>query len=171
MVPRKGLSLAPIPANARVMNVKRHQARAAGLRAFCLLRGRMPDLHTGGKIGHTAFMIVVSDNGARSTSERIALLEDEIALMQERVASCEKFILGARIAVAAGLGWAALLIFGFGRPDALSTTLIVSAVIGGFVFWGSNKATLEAALAQLADLQRNRKELIETLTLRDITLH
>lgn len=116
-------------------------------------------------------MFVVSDNTDNSSSERIALIEDEIALIQERVVSCEKFILGARISVAAGFGWALLLIFGFSRADALSTALIVIAVIGGFVAWGSNKSTLEAAQAQLETLQHRRREMIDALTLRDITLH
>ncbi|MBM3609783.1 MAG: hypothetical protein FJX29_15285 [Alphaproteobacteria bacterium] len=105
------------------------------------------------------------------TSARIAMIEDEIALVQEQLESCEKFIFGARIAVTGGLIWAGLIVLGFVRLDALSLTMIVTCVIGGFVFWGSNKATQEQAQTQLAGLRKRHKALIETLDLRDVTLH
>ena len=102
---------------------------------------------------------------------RIALIEDEIALVQEQAESCAKFVTGAKISVAGGGVWIVAILFGLVRLDALSLTLIVSAVIGGFVFWGSNKASQELAENQLAGLRKRRDDLIAALDLRDVTLH
>ncbi len=104
-------------------------------------------------------------------SEGIARLEDEILQQAARIESCEKLILGAKLAIAAGLGWIALVVVGVSRLDGLATTLIVSGVIGGFVVWGSNKSTLEQSQAQMAGLKQRRKDMIDRLQLRDVTLH
>lgn len=102
---------------------------------------------------------------------RIALIEDEIALVQEQADSCAKFVAGAKIAVAAGGAWIGAILFGFVRLDAVSLTVIVSAIIGGFVFWGSNKASQEQAEGQLAVLRKRRDDLIAALDMRDVTSH
>lgn len=107
--------------------------------------------------------------------DEIERLEALIEELSSRLESCRKFILGARIAIAAGGILLAALLFGAVRFDARLMLVAAAAVLGGIVAWGSNDSTAKETAAEMAATEAERGALIERLELRPVaetrTLH
>jgi hypothetical protein len=99
----------------------------------------------------------------------IERLEARIEGLSERLESCRKFILAARIAVAGGGVLLVAMLFGALRFDPTAMTAAAAAVLGGIVVWGSNRSTADEAARDLATAEADRAALIDQLNLR--TLH
>jgi hypothetical protein len=107
--------------------------------------------------------------------DEIVRLEAQIEELSTRIESCRKFILAARIAVAAGGVLLAALLLGAIRFDVQLMMLAMAALLGGIVVWGSNGSTAKEAESELAAAEANRKALIGLIDLREVaerpTLH
>lgn len=115
----------------------------------------------------------MSDDGLRND---IAHLEERIETLRASLERCRKISLAAKIVIAAGGIWIALVLLGpipF-APAAFFAAL--AALLGGAVLLGSNKTTWEQTQAALADAERVRAQLIGSIALRVVgeerpTLH
>jgi hypothetical protein len=107
--------------------------------------------------------------------DEIVRLEAQIEELSTRIESCRKFILAARIAVAAGGVLLAALLLGAIRFDVQLMMLAMAALLGGIVAWGSNGSTAKEAESELSAAEANRKALIGLIDLREVaerpTLH
>jgi hypothetical protein len=107
--------------------------------------------------------------------DEIVRLEAQIEALSDKIESCRKFILAARIAVAAGGVLLAALFLGAIRFDVQLMMLAMAALLGGIVVWGSNGSTAKEAQGELAAAEANRKALIGMIDLRLVaerpTLH
>jgi hypothetical protein len=105
----------------------------------------------------------------------IARLEEHIEALSDKIESCRKFILAARIALGAGALVLVAMLLGAVRPDLTVMAAAMAASIGGIVVWGSNSGTAKEAAAELAAAEANRSALIGQLDLRTVaerpTLH
>ena len=78
-------------------------------------------------------MDALTDNDeALDPHREIALLEQRIEQLSDKLEGCRKFILAARIAMALGGAILAGLMFGMIRFDPAAMSLGVVGVIGGF---------------------------------------
>ena len=105
----------------------------------------------------------MADDDPHDEIERLEAQIDELA---DRLESCRKFILAARIAVAAGGIVLVAILFGAVRFDPMWLSLAVAALLGGIVAWGSNVATAKEATAELAKAETDRAALIGLIDLR-----
>ncbi len=96
----------------------------------------------------------------------IEKLEVRIEALAEEANACRKLILASRVALIIGCVWIVASIVGVMRMDALQLVTIFTLIIGGIVFFGSNKSTLEEKLAQLREAEAKRAELIGAIRLR-----
>lgn len=107
--------------------------------------------------------------------DEIERLEARIEALAERIESCRKFILAARVATAGGGLVLAALLFGVIRFDLAEMALAGAAVLVGIVVWGSNNSTAKEAAAELAAAETRRAALIGMIDLRTVaerpTLH
>jgi hypothetical protein len=101
--------------------------------------------------------------------DEIVRLEAQIETLSARIESCRKFILAARISVAAGAILLAVLLIGLIRFDPTLMLAAFAALLGGIVVWGSNGSTAQEAAAELAKAETNRRALIGLINLRVIT--
>jgi uncharacterized membrane protein len=105
----------------------------------------------------------------------IALIEQRIELLAEKLEGCRKFVLAARVAMALGAALLVALMFALVRFDGLALTAALVALIGGFVVSGSNRATALETEEQIAASEARRAELIGAIGLRVVserpTLH
>jgi hypothetical protein len=96
----------------------------------------------------------------------IVRLEARIEELAEKLESCRKFVVAARIAMALGGVLLAAGLLGAFRLDALALTGAITAVLGGVVVSGSNGSTARQAAEQLAAAERDRAALIGLIELR-----
>jgi hypothetical protein len=107
--------------------------------------------------------------------DEIVRLEAQIETLGDKIENCRKFILAARIAVAAGAILLAAMLFGAMLPDLTVMTLAMAALLGGIVVWGSNGSTAKEAASEMAAAEATRAALIGQINLRVVgggeTLH
>lgn len=96
----------------------------------------------------------------------IERLEARIEELGETAVSCGKFMLGARVAIIVGAGWMLALLTGFLWLDALRLLTAITLILGGMVFYGSNRSTLDVTQAALRDAEARRAKLIGAIDLR-----
>ncbi|MDP2354499.1 MAG: hypothetical protein Q8M31_00330 [Beijerinckiaceae bacterium] len=96
----------------------------------------------------------------------IEKLEARIEALAEEANACRKLIMASRVALIVGCVWIVASIVGFTRMDALQLVTIFTLIIGGIVFFGSNKSTLEEKLGQMREAEARRAELIGAIRLR-----
>jgi hypothetical protein len=117
----------------------------------------------------------MSEFASDDLREEIVLLEARIQVLADRIESCRKFILGARIAVVGGGVLLAATLSGAINFDSRALLVATAGVLGGIVTWGSNASTAKEAAAQLAQAEKQRTALIERLDLQVVserpTLH
>lgn len=109
------------------------------------------------------------DLGDADAHEEIVRLEEHIEELAAKIDSCRKFILAARIAVAAGGVVLAAMLAGLIRPDLGFMAAAVSLLLGGTVVWGSNSSTAKEATMELAAAETDRAALIEQINPRVIS--
>jgi hypothetical protein len=97
--------------------------------------------------------------------ERVVRLEDRIEQYAHAIENCRKFILVARIAIAAGAVMLALTV-GVLTFSPMAMVGAFAAIIGGIVLAGSNRSTAEQAAAALAAAESERVALIGQIDLR-----
>ena len=98
--------------------------------------------------------------------DQIAQLEAHIESLNEHIARCRKIALGARIAIAGGAIWFALLLFQVVFFDATGFVAALTAVLGGIVLLGSNATTWEQTELELHVAEKARAELIGGIKLK-----
>ena len=107
--------------------------------------------------------------------DQIAQLEASIESLNEHIARCRKIALGARIFIAAGAIWFALILFHIVFFDATGFVAALTAVLGGLVLLGSNATTWEQTETELHAAEAARAELIGGIELKLVserpTLH
>ena len=96
----------------------------------------------------------------------IERLEARIEALGETVVSCRKFMLGARVAIIAGAVWLLAMLTGLLWLDALRLLTAITLVLGGMVFYGSNRSTLDVTLADMREAEARRAKLIGAIDLR-----
>ena len=96
----------------------------------------------------------------------IERLEARIEALGETVVSCRKFMIGARAAMIVGGGWMLALLTGLLWFDALRLLTAITLVLGGMVFYGSNRSTLDVTQAEMRDAEARRAKLIGAIDLR-----
>lgn len=109
-------------------------------------------------------------------SDQIASLEDRIETLTEKIARCAKISVGAKIAIAAGLAWFALMLVWILPFDGTAFVGALTAVLGGFVLLGSNATTWDEMETERQAAEAARAALIGRIELRVVgeerpTLH
>jgi hypothetical protein len=109
--------------------------------------------------------------------DEIVRLEARIEELAGTIESCRKFILAARVAVAAGGILLFAILYGAIRYDLIPMAMAaaMAALLGGIVVWGSNGSTAKEAASELAAAEADRAALIGLIDMRVIasneTLH
>ncbi len=101
--------------------------------------------------------------------DEIVRLEARIEALADKIESCRKFILAARIAMAAGGVVLVAMLLGAIRFDPAAMTAAVAALLGGIVVCGSNTSTANEAVSELTAAEANRAALIGMIELRVVT--
>lgn len=112
--------------------------------------------------------------GGGDPRDEIERLEEDIDDLAAQLESCRKFILAARIAVAAGAVVLAAMLLGAIATGVGLMASAMAAVLGGIVVWGSNDSTAKETAAEIAAAESRRAALIGMLDLHTIpqqTLH
>jgi hypothetical protein len=117
----------------------------------------------------------MSEFASDNLREEIVLLEAQIEALADKIESCRKFILAARVAVVSGGVVLVAILLGAINFDPRALLAACAGVLGGIVVWGSNASTAKQAAAQLAQAEVQRTALIERLDLQVVaerpTLH
>ena len=100
------------------------------------------------------------------TSDDIDQLEARIEALTASLEHCRKISLAAKIAVAAGAVWFALLLLWIVSFSAAAFVAALSAVLGGLVLLGSNATTWQQTAADLRAAEAMRTQLIGSIDLR-----
>jgi hypothetical protein len=98
--------------------------------------------------------------------DQITQLEDRIESLNESIERCRKIAVGAKIGVAAGAIWFALVLFWILPFDATTFVAALTAVLGGIVLLGSNSTTWAQTEADRDAAETARADLIEQIELR-----
>jgi hypothetical protein len=98
--------------------------------------------------------------------EEVALLEEEIEALADRIAGCRKLAAGAKALIASGFAALLLLLAGVLGRSPIALVFGVSAVLGGFTLPGSNRRTMDDLSERGLALASKRDALIADLDLR-----
>ncbi len=93
-------------------------------------------------------------------------LETRIEEFGQAIESCAKIIQVSRFAIAVGAILFLATMFGAIRFDPMVMISAIAALIGGVVFLGSNRSTLDQATVALRAAELRRAELIGAIDLR-----
>jgi hypothetical protein len=110
----------------------------------------------------------LGDDGVANGDLRaqISRLEARIDSLAEILERCRKIALVSKAAIPAGALAIGVMIVGPIRFDPMAMIAAMTAVIGGIVVYGSNRATAEQTAASMRDAEALRAELIGGLELR-----
>ncbi len=98
--------------------------------------------------------------------DQIAQLEDCIETLTESIERCRKIAVGAKIAVAAGAAWFALMLLWILPFGATRFVPAMTAVLGGVVLLGSNSTTWAQLETDRGVAETMRADLIGNIELR-----
>jgi hypothetical protein len=101
-------------------------------------------------------------------SDRIASLEGQIEEHAKTVERCHKAMLVGKLAGIAGAIWFVGMGIGALHFNGLAMIVSLSAMIGGFVMFGSSRSTSMQADAARQQAEAERRALIGSLELRTI---
>jgi len=101
-----------------------------------------------------------------SGRDQIAQLEDRVEALTESIERCRKIATGAKIAVAAGAIWFAMVLLWILPFDATAFAAALTAVLGGVVLLGSNSTTWAQTDTELHNVESMRADLIGRIELR-----
>lgn len=115
----------------------------------------------------------MNDDPANS---EIARLEDRIDELRQALARCDKIAVAARIAIAGGALWFALMLVTIFPFSATGFAGALASLLGGIVLLGSNRTTRDETEALLYEVEGRRRDLIDSMRLRlvespDTTIH
>ena len=96
----------------------------------------------------------------------IGAIEARIEALSESIERCRKIALGAKISIAAGAVWFALLLLWIVSFTPTGFVAALAAVLGGIVLLGSNATTWAQFEADLHAAEKLRTDLIGTIDLR-----
>ena len=100
--------------------------------------------------------------------EEIARLEERIAALTESLERCEKLSLLARLVLAGGAVWLALIVLRILPFAPFNIVGAIAALIGGTVLYGANASTWKQTLATIAQAEALRAHLIGRLEMRTV---
>ena len=111
-----------------------------------------------------------------STGDDIDGIEARIEVLTAALEHCRKISLLAKIVVAAGVAWFALVLLWIVSFSAAAFVAALAAVLGGLVLLGSNATTWHQTEAALHTAEAERAQLIGSIDLRVVgedrpTLH
>ena len=101
-----------------------------------------------------------------STGDDIDGIEARIETLTASLDHCRKISLLAKIVVAAGVAWFALVLLWIVSFSAAAFVAALSAVLGGLVLLGSNATTWEQTAVALHAAEAERAEVIGRIELR-----
>jgi hypothetical protein len=108
-------------------------------------------------------------------SDDIEQIEARIEALAQSIERCRKISLAAKMLIAAGAAWLALLLLGLVTFEPYQLIAALAAIIGGIVLVGSNSTTWQQTQAALDDAEAMRADLIGRIPLRVVepapTLH
>jgi uncharacterized protein HemX len=97
-------------------------------------------------------------------------IEKKIDAAREDIEQCRKAMVLARAAIIAALAIGTGVVFGLVDNRSFVAALVAfTAMIGGIVWYGSNKSSQEQAEALLNGLEEQRASLIDQLGLHTVT--
>ena len=98
----------------------------------------------------------------------IARLEARIEALAESIDRCGKIALVARLVLAAGAIWVALIALRALPFAPLHIVGAISTVLGGTVLFGSNASTWKQTAAALAEAEQRRADLIDRIAMQTV---
>lgn len=104
-----------------------------------------------------------------NTHDRIVRLEERIEGLRDAIERCRKISLGAKIAIAGGAAWFALMLVRILPLDTTAFFAAVTAMLGGVVLLGSNATTWTQTEGALHKAEAMRAELIGSIALRVVS--
>jgi len=109
---------------------------------------------------------VPPDDGA--IRDEITRLEARIEALAESLDRCRKIALLARLVLAAGAIWIALIALRLLPFAPFHIVGAISAVLGGTVLFGSNASTRKQTAAALAEAEQRRADLIDRISMQTV---
>jgi hypothetical protein len=100
--------------------------------------------------------------------EEIARLEERVAALTESLDRCEKLSLLARLVLAGGAVWLALVVLRILPFAPFNIVGAIAALIGGIVLYGANASTRKQTLAAIAQAEALRMHLIGRLEMQTV---
>jgi hypothetical protein len=98
--------------------------------------------------------------------DQIAQLEARSAALTESIEHCRKISLAAKLTIAAGSIWIALVLLGVIAFSPGTIIAAMAAVLGGIVLLGSNATTWTQTDAALHEAEAMRADLIGRIDMR-----
>jgi len=104
---------------------------------------------------------------------QIALLEEQIEELAERLERCRKLMLASKLAIGAGLVVIVVMLLGLAGFHPTAMLAGITVVIGGIVVLGSNSSTTDQTILALQNAEAERAQLIGRIELRVVgaTIH
>ena len=100
--------------------------------------------------------------------EEIARLEERIETLTRSLDRCRKISLTARLVLAGGAIWLALIVLQVLPFAAFNIVVAIAALLGGTVLYGANASTWKQALAAIAQAEALRTHLIGRLEMQPV---
>jgi hypothetical protein len=96
----------------------------------------------------------------------ISQIEARLEELAEVCERCRKLILISKVAIAGGVAFLLVTMFGLFGFSQVTAVGSISVVIGGIVSFGSNVSTLRETMAAIGDAEALRSDLIGRINLR-----